>query len=456
MLHYPFTDILDLAVNIDSKTSFAAAYQVCKASHTHEPDYLDLDDEDTDASEDEDEELSAAEEGEMMQDWEVLAGRYPQNDAARVEDPDNLSKRDLDRSYDWSIHASIYPKLDSDFWEVSKANYSAYQMVSMAQTTESLQPEQRRVYDVVMQQYKRILQGDSPSPLRINIDGPAGTGKSYLIAMISSHLQDRARTAGRSNPVFRAAPTGVAAFNIQGRMIHSLLHLPVKKSFAPLSPTTLSSLQDKFKDCEFLIIDEKSMIGLRTLHQIDQRLRQIYPARQDEWFGSLNVLLCGDFFQLPPVLERALYQTVIPSASPEYHQGRRAYESFTTTVVLTHVMRQQGEDEESRQFRQALNELREDAVTEQSWRLFLTRTKMAVGTAVTQQFTNAIRLYNTNSLVDNFNHVQLRDLNKLVISIEAQHTGSREAQSASYEDAENLHKVLLLCKGVKIRLTQNI
>ena len=65
-------------------------------------------------------------------------------------------------------------------------------------------------------------------------------------------------------------------------MIHSLLHLPVKKSFAPLSPTTLSSLQDKFKDCEFFIIDEKSMIGLRTLHQIDQRLRQIYPAKQDE------------------------------------------------------------------------------------------------------------------------------------------------------------------------------
>ena len=67
-----------------------------------------------------------------------------------------------------------------------------------------------------MQQYERILQGDSPSPLRINIDGPAGTGKSYLIAMISSHLQDQARTAGRSNPVFQAAPTGVAAFNIQG------------------------------------------------------------------------------------------------------------------------------------------------------------------------------------------------------------------------------------------------
>src|SRR5436305_15009850 len=180
MLHYPFTDILDLAVNIDSKTSFVAAYQVCKASHTHEPDYLDLDDEDTDVSEDEDEELSAAEEGEMVQDWEVLAGRHLQNDATRVENPDNLGERDLDRSYDWSIYASIYPELDSDFWEISKVNYPADQMVSMAQTAESLQPEQKHVYDVVMQQYEWILQGDSPSLLRINIDGPASTGKLYL------------------------------------------------------------------------------------------------------------------------------------------------------------------------------------------------------------------------------------------------------------------------------------
>src|SRR5436305_2005654 len=425
MLHYPFTDILDLAVNIDSKTSFAAAYQVCKASHTHKPDYLDLDDEDTDASEDEDEELGAAEEGEMVQDWEVLAGRYPQNDAARVEDPDNLGERDLDHSYDCSIHAGIYPELDSDFWEVSKANYPADQMVSMVQTAESLQPEQRRVYDAVMQQYECILQGNSPSPLRINIDGPAGTGKSYVIAMISAHLQDRARIAGKGNPVFRAAPTGVAAFNIQGRTIHSLLRLPVRKTFTPVSPTTLSGMQDDFKDCEFLIIDEKSMIGLGTLHRIDQRLRQIFPTRQDEWFGGLNVLLCGDFFQLPPVLEKALYQTVMPTASPEYYQGKRAYESFTATVVLTQVMRQQGEDEESRRFRQALNELREDAVTEQSWRLFLTRTKTAVGTAVTHQSANSIRIYNTNGRVDDFNHAQLRDLNKPVIAIESRHTGSR-------------------------------
>src|SRR5213595_3558596 len=51
---------------------------------------------------------------------------------------------------------------------------------------------------------------------------------------------------------------------------------------------------------------------------------------------------------------------------------------------------------------------------------------------------------------------QLRDLQVPVISIEARHTGPRGARDASYEEAENLHKVVLLCKGAKIMLTQNV
>jgi hypothetical protein len=454
MLHHPFTNVQDLAVEVDGSASFSAAYQICKTSHSHDPDYLELDD---DASEDEDEFEESTAVEEMVQDWEVLAARHLRNDATRVEDPNNVSERDLDRLYDWSTHAGIHAELQIEFWDDAMVTHPADQTVTVTQGAESLQPEQRRIYDNAIQQYERILEGQSPPPLRINVDGPAGTGKSYVIAMISAHLHDRARIAGKGNPVLRAAPTGVAAFNIQGRTIHSLLHLPVKESFAPLPPTTLSSMQgDIFKDCEFLVIDEKSMIGLGTLHRIDQRLRQIFPTKQDQWFGGLNVLLCGDFFQLPPVMEKALYQTLPPTASIQYHQGKKAYESFTSTVVLTQVMRQQGEDEESRQFRQALYEIREDTVTEQSWKLLLTRTKMTVGPAVTQQFANAIRIFNTNSRVDEFNHAQLRDLKKPVIRIEAEHTGSREAQNASYEEAENLHKNLLLCKGAKIRLTQNV
>jgi hypothetical protein len=57
------------------------------------------------------------------------------------------------------------------------------------------------------------------------------------------------------------------------------------------------------------------------------------------------------------VMERALYYAVDSSASLQYIQGRLAYESFEYTAILSRIMRQEGEDDESRQFRQALTEL---------------------------------------------------------------------------------------------------
>ena len=116
-----------------------------------------------------------------------------------------------------------------------------------------------------------------------------------------------ATAAGKGNPVFRAAPTGIAAFNIIGKTLHSLLRLPVKTKKTDLSPGTLQSLQASFSSCQFLIIDEKSMIDLKTLSLINDRLRAIFPASSDLPFGGLNVLLCGDFFQLPPVVGKALF-----------------------------------------------------------------------------------------------------------------------------------------------------
>ena len=98
MLHHPFTDVQDLAAEVDGKFSFAAAYEVCKESHTHGPDYLE--DVVEEAPEDEFEEPSIVDEDEALQEWELLAGRGPQNDATRVENPNLLGERDLDRLYD--------------------------------------------------------------------------------------------------------------------------------------------------------------------------------------------------------------------------------------------------------------------------------------------------------------------------------------------------------------------
>lgn len=65
--------------------------------------------------------------------------------------------------------------------------------------------------------------------LLMHLDGVAGSGKSTVIDMISSHLALHAAQRGESDSVFRAASTGVAAFNLRGSTLHQLFCLPVNR-----------------------------------------------------------------------------------------------------------------------------------------------------------------------------------------------------------------------------------
>ena len=87
--------------------------------------------------------------------------------------------------------------------------------------------------------------------------GTAGTGKSYLIHCLRLLLDNR---------VHVAAPTGVAAFNIGGHTLHSLLSLPVKGDFKKLQ------MQQSLAGMEYVIIDKMSMVRRKFLGQVDQRL----------------------------------------------------------------------------------------------------------------------------------------------------------------------------------------
>ena len=82
-----------------------------------------------------------------------------------------------------------------------------------------------------------------------------------------------------------------------------------RRDLKDLSPDKLQILQDDMKNCVVLIVDEKSMCGQWMLYAVDQRCRQSRPQYSEIPFGNLSVILAGDFTQLPPVGDRALYAT---------------------------------------------------------------------------------------------------------------------------------------------------
>jgi hypothetical protein len=158
-----------------------------------------------------------------------------------LDDPlDALGTREIDRTYDWDAYINRHV-LSTDIWTDIKAANPISQTVTVDSCPQPLNPGQRKLYDTVVNQYTAELALDGPFPrlLLLNVDRVAGSGKTFTLLRSCARLQKLASEAGAQNPVFQAAPTGIAAFNFISKTIHSLLRLPVKGKTFDLSPGLL-------------------------------------------------------------------------------------------------------------------------------------------------------------------------------------------------------------------------
>jgi ATP-dependent DNA helicase PIF1 len=170
-------------------------------------------------------------------------------------------------------------------------------------------------------------------------------------------------------------------------------------------------------------------------------------------FGGMDIGLWGDFFQLPPVKAKALYNNEALTSQYDI-LGQALYKLFDRTVELDLVMRQQGDDSEQQMFRDTLEGLRNNNVTQDHWRLLSTRVRGNLSAAEVAMFNNALRIYGKKKDVNTYNHEKMRDLGVSVKEIKAQHTGTGAA-TAEWERGGNLHKSLPLCLGARVMLTEN-
>ncbi|MEA2048096.1 MAG: AAA family ATPase [Campylobacterota bacterium] len=128
------------------------------------------------------------------------------------------------------------------------------------------------------------------------ITGSAGTGKTYLLNRYTQYLKER-----RIYPTI-VAPTGIAASHLGGQTIHAFFALGIRESMDEGYVDFLLDkkyLQTRFKKLKVLIIDEVSMISPELFSSMDLILRGF--KGMDAPFGGVQVVISGDFFQLPPV-----------------------------------------------------------------------------------------------------------------------------------------------------------
>ncbi|KAB2111480.1 hypothetical protein AG0111_0g1919 [Alternaria gaisen] len=464
MIHHPSRKIDDLywdEFDECRKANFQQVYQSC-IWHTHAPDGYDEEDtsfEFAGASQNEDDGRRNV--FEVDASFAELARRLPDSSGANVEEADLLGRRDVD-DVDW-LPRVAHEAVNKDFWKEAKGvTGDDYDMSSVEGDYNGLEAKQKQAYDTVVNHCEQWLEHRSdssaaaPNQLLLHIDGPGGSGKTHVVRLISAKLKQLAQSFGYNDEVLRrAAPTGVAAFNISGRTLHSLFRLPVKtKVYDPLSRENLKHLQNHLVNVGYLIIDEKSMVGLRILHFLNRRLREAFPGRDQE-FGGMNIIIMGDFYQLPPVGEHPMYFSK-KTHDPDVAQAQRLYCRFDKTITLNVVKRQTGIDAIAEAFRQCLDHLRHDRVDVKDWKLLSSRVQSQLPDAERLKFADALRIFSKKESVRLYNHTNLRDLGVPVVNVVASHTGHPKAAETSTEDAGNLQAVLSVAINAKVMLTENI
>lgn len=161
---------------------------------------------------------------------------------------------------------------------------------------DTLTDEQRRIFDEIV---------NSPRQ-SVFLTGEAGAGKSVLLSALIQEF-DR-----RHIRVAVTASTGIAAVHIGGETVHrfagvefnderidekSLLHIATTRA----KDIKLKRRKDEIARTEVLFIDEISILSARTFRAIDYLCRAMRGLTATP-FGGLRVIACGDFYQLPPVL----------------------------------------------------------------------------------------------------------------------------------------------------------
>ena len=131
------------------------------------------------------------------------------------------------------------------------------------------------------------------------LTGSAGSGKTYTLNEYIHYLR------ARRVPVATTASTGIAATHMNGITIHSWSGIGIKDELSERDLANLSRkkiLKDRLRETAVLIIDEISMLHAKQLNAVNQVLKHM--RQSEEPFGGIQLVVAGDFFQLPPVGNR--------------------------------------------------------------------------------------------------------------------------------------------------------
>jgi len=134
-------------------------------------------------------------------------------------------------------------------------------------------------------------------PESVLLSGVAGSGKSTIVRAYQAWREE---VGLPEVPV--CAPTGVAALNVGGTTIHRLFGLRPQTDTTELKVKLTANVSDRLRGLRELIVDEVSMVRADIFSYMDKALR--FAHGNDVPFGGVRMIFVGDYWQLPPVVQR--------------------------------------------------------------------------------------------------------------------------------------------------------
>jgi ATP-dependent exoDNAse (exonuclease V) alpha subunit len=222
------------------------------------------------------------------------------------------------------------------------------------------------------------------------LTGSAGAGKTYVLNQYIKYLK------ARKVPVAITASTGIASTHINGITIHAWSGIGLKKNITNsdlLNFKDKKYLKDHLENTEVLIIDEISMLHLNQLEMVNTVLK--FFKNNMLPFGGIQVIFCGDFFQLPPVGEPG------ESSREKYAFMSKAWnEAEPLICYLTEQHRQKDNP-----LNDILNEIRFGNLSEKSIELLRKTARNNI-----DHLGQFPKLYTHNVDVDQINKIELQKL----------------------------------------------
>ncbi len=219
------------------------------------------------------------------------------------------------------------------------------------------------------------------------LTGSAGSGKTFLLNEFINYLKSENILVGIT------ASTGIAATHINGRTIHSWCGMGIEEKMNQQVRNSIakSDLKQRLKKTDVLIIDEISMLSASRLDLVDNICKMV--RKNEHPFGGLQVILSGDFFQLPPVARGD-------------EDSRFAFEAdIWSRMNLKVCYLEEQHRHDDKKFLTLLNSLRNRRNLEISKKLLATRLNKEIKSKV-----KPTKLYTHNFDVDVYNNLELSRL----------------------------------------------